>query len=124
MSRSTTETETEWTSDAVGMLDAWLNYQAEIHVCGRHLSETMKRVDGTGDRWVGVYDTCEACAAVEKEQRELAKKDRKLEDTGGVPTPSARMWRAMTIPEAKELRINQLKALENAGVDLTRLNLK
>ncbi|TDT31097.1 hypothetical protein [Naumannella halotolerans] len=120
MVESVAETETMWTPQAILLMDEWNNYKAEVHLCGHHLSETLHRVDGKGQKWGGVFDVCDACAAVEVEQQKWAEKDEKARKNKQYPTPGARVWRAMTYEQIRELNERQIAELRAAGVDLSK----
>lgn len=96
-----TTREPEWDEVDRILLDAYLNWKADLHTCGRPLSESLHDPDSDEpdpDYQVGV-ETCRACMALDRHHVEQSKSDKKLRDAGRNPDS----WRMTTVVPLSEL---------------------
>ena len=75
-----------------------MDWKADLHSCGHHLSETLT---AKPDAYAIVTHVCKACAAREKQQFDESKADKKAIDEGAFVPVSARLHEVMTLADAK-----------------------
>lgn len=92
--RSVTTHGARWLPADREALNALMDWKADVHLCGQHLEDALLAPGRSVDEWVGVFDTCLACQAVERDQRAQQKRDDKETLTSG------RLWRAMKRADA------------------------
>lgn len=93
--------EPEWDEIDRAMFDAYLDWRADLHTCGRPLSESLYDPDSDDpdpDYKVGV-EICRACRALDKDHADRAKDDAALREAGRTPES----WRLKTVLPAKDV---------------------
>lgn len=94
-----TRPEPEWDEWDQALVDAWLNWQAGLHTCGHHESETAD----PGVAFVASFTECRACAALQAAQESRAKVDEPALKAGRNPD-YPRRWRVDAVPVAAAVR--------------------
>lgn len=93
---ATTTTEAEYDEIDLAMIDALLDWRADLHSCGRPLSESLHDPTRPGRdqaQYVVGTQTCRACQALDKRQAERHKDDKALIEAGRNPDA----WRLDTV---------------------------
>lgn len=86
------EVEPEWSDVDLACIDGYLNWTADLHVCGHHLSDSRWDPNNPHPKtYTAVYDRCMACEAAERVQALQAKTDK---DKTGI-YPHGRLWRVI-----------------------------
>lgn len=91
-------------------VDAYLDWKADLHVCGRPMSEALKDAQPGIDEesYRSGYRTCYACMALEYERAGTAHGDKDLRERG-IDPESWRLWHVELKPEAAALLAAQSK---------------
>jgi hypothetical protein len=86
------------------VLDAYLDWKADAHICGRPMSESLQgnRDDIDETSYAAGYQVCSACMALEYRRAELAKQDEKEREQGRNPE-AWRLWRVDLLAEAQAI---------------------
>lgn len=98
-----TTREPEWDEIDRALVDVYLNWKADLHVCGRPLTESLHDPASSQpdpNYQVGT-ETCRACMALDKHHADQAKLDEPLRQQGRNPDS----WRMTTV-----LPLDQLPA--------------
>ncbi|GAA1436292.1 hypothetical protein GCM10009616_35720 [Microlunatus lacustris] len=96
-----TTREPEWDEIDRALIDAYLNWKGDLHVCGRPLTESLHDEDSDEpdpDYQVAV-ETCRACMALDKDRARRTEADKTLRDAGRNPDS----WRVETVLPITEL---------------------
>jgi hypothetical protein len=80
-----TTREPEWDEVDRAMVDVYLDHRADLHTCGRPLSESLKDTDKPDPDYQVVQEICLACMAYDKYQAEQTKADEPLREQGRHP---------------------------------------
>lgn len=100
-----TQDESEWADPYQrAILDTYLNWRANLHHCGRPLTESLlgARPDIDEFSYAAGYQVCYACMALHQRQVEVNKEDKPQHERGWSPN-AWRSWRVDLIPEAKDI---------------------
>lgn len=96
-----TSTEPEWDDYERALVDAYLDWKADLHSCGHPLTETLLEAGKPAPRYQAGFTVCAACLALSNAQQAQAKKDAPVEKAGGVIAHAARLWQVFrTAPPA------------------------
>lgn len=83
-----TEPEPEWDEWDTALVDELLNWQAGLHTCGHHETDTADR----GNLYVAGYTICRACEALQRAQEKQSETDKPARKAGRNPD-YPRRWR-------------------------------
>lgn len=106
---ATTTREPEWDDIDRALIDAYLTWKADLHTCGRPLSESLHDPDSDEpdpDYQVGT-ETCRACMALDRWHADQAKNDEPLRKAGRNPDS----WRLRTVLPFAELPAEEREAI-------------
>lgn len=90
----------EWWPEEQEYLNQYLNWKADLHSCGLHLSETVNK-DPKAFAAIAA-DYCAACAALERDQGKQSEKDEKDRKAKKPVYAQSRLWQVMPREEAAE----------------------
>lgn len=100
-----TQPESEWADPyEAAILDAYRDWRANLHTCGHPLTEVLQGADDLLDEddFVGGYQVCLACMALERDRSQTAKGDEGERERGRNPE-SWRLWRVDRRPDAESI---------------------
>ncbi|RCK68264.1 hypothetical protein DT076_16580 [Desertihabitans brevis] len=80
-----TTREPEYNADDLAWFHALAEYEADLHTCGRPLSESLKREGHTGPKYVVGEAICRACMALDSHLAKRAAADKAIRDKGFHP---------------------------------------
>jgi hypothetical protein len=85
------------------MVDAYLDWKADLHTCGRPMSESLRLLGRDDPEYVVATLECVACEELEKHRAARSKVDAKSYENSGV-NPS--VWRLERVELMAEARAN------------------
>lgn len=92
-----TVAEPEWDEYERALVDAYLDWKADLHSCGHPLTETLMEAGKPPARYQAGFTVCAACVALSNAQRAQEKKDAPVEKGGGVIAHAARLWQVFRL---------------------------
>lgn len=85
------------------MVDAYLDWKADLHTCGRPMSESLRLLGRDDPEYVIGTLECVACEELEKHRAQRSRADEKVHEKSGV-NPNA--WRLDRVDLMSEARAN------------------
>jgi hypothetical protein len=103
---TSTTTESAWDPFQLALLDALTDWEADLHVCGRPMSESLRVVGKNEPTYVVGRKICLACKEVDREQKALNDQWKKMHEAGYYPEHYT-LLTVHTIAEAQRMIAEQ-----------------
>lgn len=101
-----TETESPWDPFQLALVDALEDWEADLHTCGRPMSESLRLTGRDDPIYVVGRKICVACKELDREQKALGDQWEKAHEAGYHPE-SYTLLTVHTIAEAQRMIASQ-----------------